>query len=228
MGVPTAAIEFPSGNVRDYATAIGLNAALDGEDRYTFERKNEGTNYSGLVLLATPEETDRATSQINGCIRALFPEPENLHFVRTLCEVVGDLHDNVWSHGKATGFSMAQKWRNPHARDAYHLEFALADCGYGFRRELLRVGLTAEAASDRSAIEWCLVKGHSSKNLKCVDEWAQTLPPDIMGNPIPGVGKARESDNHHQGLGLAKLVGVSGDIPRGVMDGVRERDANPY
>lgn len=205
-GVTSAGVDFPSHNVRDYASAIGVDAALDGCDPYAFVRRNQGATYSGLVRLASPEQTDTATSQINGCIRALFRNDCNQPFVRELTGVVGDLHDNVWSHGKHTGFSMAQRWRDPQQSGEYFLEFGLADCGYGFRRELNRVGLYAYTTSDRDAIEWCLTEGNSSKNQRHQDAWTQRLPEDMMLNPIPKIGSPISTENHHQGLGLAKLV----------------------
>jgi DNA-binding beta-propeller fold protein YncE len=49
------------------------------------------------------------------------------------------------------------------------------------------------------------------KESKKADDWAQWLPSDIMGNPMPNIGRVRESHNHHQGLGLAKLVSLVKD-----------------
>ncbi|MDO9316599.1 MAG: hypothetical protein Q7V56_00160 [Gammaproteobacteria bacterium] len=69
--------------------------------------------------------------------------------------VVGELHDNVWSHGKSTGFSMAQKFKVPYEED-YFIEFALADMGLGLRGEMIRAG--KEVSSHEAAIEWCLKK----------------------------------------------------------------------
>jgi hypothetical protein len=203
-GLGTQQLRFWSQEQRGYASAVGLDLALDHRDGYPYERRNEGKNYSGLVLLASAEATDKATEDVNGCIRTLFQDENLQSFVRNLCDVVGDLHDNVWSHGKSTGYSMAQKWRKT-GTDDYYLEFALADSGLGFLRELQRVGLK-EANSHEAAIKWCIVKGNSSKRVKPIDEWEQRLPADVSGNPIKGIGKPRESDYHHLGLGLWKLV----------------------
>ncbi len=149
-------------------------------------------------------------------------------FASELCDVVGDLHDNVWAHGMATGYSMAQIWK-PDSTE--YIEFGLADCGMGFRRELLRAGV-GNSGSDREAIDWCLKSGNSSKN-KPIDEWAQRLPEDAMGNPAPGVFQQLPSGNHHQGLGLGKLVAlvkrhrgkmwVSSGSATCVMDGAGKR-----
>jgi len=110
----------------------------------------------------------------------------------------------VWSHGKSTGFSMAQKWNKYSDASECFFEFALADCGLGFLRELKRVGLDID--NDEDSIKWCIEKGNSSKKIKGKDEWSQRLPSDLIGNPIPGIGYALESENHHMGLGLAKLM----------------------
>jgi len=187
----------------EYALAIGLENALDGSDSYPFERKNSGRTYSELVHLESSEDTDKATGTINSCIRELFCHQELSNFVGDLCDVVGDLHDNVWSHGMSTGFSMAQIWPKFNSND-YCFEFAVADCGLGFLSELRRVGLNIE--DDAKAIDWCIQKGHSSKKLRPKDDWGQRLPADIAGNPMPGIGQPVVSDNHHMGLGLAKLL----------------------
>ena len=133
-----------------YARAIGIERALGDPDSYPYERVHAGQNYSPLVLLDTPELAERAIGEINGCIRRLFPEDEYSKFVASICELVGDLLDNVWSHGKSSGFSMTQRWGGD--RDGFFFEFAIADCG---------------------------------------------------------LGVVVESDNHHLGLGLAKLVAAT-------------------
>ena len=196
-----------SDNRKSYAVAIALEKALGQTDNYPYERKNSGANYRELVLLNSVDDTDKATSTINNCIRHLFSTIELTSFVQELCDVVGDLHDNVWSHGKSTGFSMAQKWPDYDTKqDCF--EFALADCGLGFLRELKRVGLDIQ--NDKSAIEWCIIKGNSSKIKKQNKntEWSQRLPIDATGNPMPDVGQIIESENQHQGFGLAKLLNL--------------------
>ncbi len=180
---------------RDYASAIGLPKALWGTDDYPFDRINDGRNYSGLEHLASPEETDAATSRVNSCIRTFVGNELPESFTSYLCDVVGDLHDNVWSHGRASGFSMAQKWKVPREDDQY-LEFALADSGLGFLRELRRVGMSVSGDEE----------GHSTKLADPEDDWAQSVPGDIINSPLTGIEKTRTSDNHHMGLGLAKLT----------------------
>lgn len=192
-------LELPK-NLLDYALAIGIEKALGQIDSYTYQRKGAGINYSSLVLLESREDTDQATGEINQCIRKLFSDPQYSGFTSTMCELVGDLLDNVWAHGKSTGISMAQKWNDA---VGFNFEFAIADCGYGFLRELQRVG--KDFQDHKSAIEWCIQKGNSTKKKK-VDTWSQRLPADVMGNPIGKDAHAVESENHHMGLGLAKLV----------------------
>lgn len=190
-----------SGN-SGYAEALRLPIALGASDEYPYNRPNEGRNYSGLVLLESAETTDKASERVNGCIRHIFAGADLDRFVQDLTEVVGDLHDNVWSHGLSTGFSMAQKW--PNSKGTW-FEFSLADCGMGFLRETQRAGIP-NIDSHAGAIEWCIQKGNTSKRTKVRDEFAQSLPPDMMGNPMPGFAAIREKDNHHMGLGLAKLM----------------------
>lgn len=191
---------------REYVAAIALSKALGGRDDFPHERKNKGVNYSTLEHLDQPESIEGATSVINSCIRNTIGGDLPKIFVDMLCGVVGDLHDNVWAHGKASGFSLAQKWKtswNPLSRD-YCLEFALADAGIGFLREVQNAGLNI--ATDRDAIEWCIQEGHSTKKQSSGSDWAQRMPPDLIGNPLRNVEQARFTDNHHMGLGLHKLV----------------------
>lgn len=209
-GVKYDQIRFIDQQHKEYSDAIRLQHALGENDSYPHDRRNEGRYYSGLVLLENYESTDRATKDVNSCIRHLCQGLEVDQFVLALCETVGDLHDNIWSHGMSTGFSMAQRWKKPQSCNDFLFEFALADCGLGFLREMRRVGL--EVANDGEAIEWCIQRGNSSKLVnKKTDSWAQSLPADMIGNPIKGIGKIKDPDNHHQGLGLAKLISLVSD-----------------
>lgn len=190
-----------------YLSAMGFSRAFGQRDDFPFDRKNEGINYSTLAHLDRPESTDDATSTINSCLRNSLGKELPKEFVEMLCDVVGDLHENVWAHGKASGFSLTQKWKtspwNPLSRD-YCLEFALADSGIGFLREVKNVGLGI--TTDKEAIEWCIQEGHSTKRVRPISDWAQRIPPDVIGNPLRGVEQTRVTENHHMGLGLHKLV----------------------
>ncbi|KJV08008.1 hypothetical protein [Methylocucumis oryzae] len=188
-----------------YSQAICLEKVLSNCDNYPYPRINSGANYSQLVLLNSVDDTDKATNTINNCIRHIFTNCNLPEFMHDLCNVVGDLHDNVWSHGKSTGFSMAQKWQDK-SSCSYFFEFALADCGLGFLKELQSSSIGKHINTDKEAIEWCIIEGNSTK--KCTnDDWKQSLPPDTIGSPMPNkIGKPKVSENHHLGLGLAKLV----------------------
>lgn len=137
-------------DTRGYSSAIGVSRALGGADDYEFTRRGEGENYSPLEALTCQEATDGATSRINQCIRThLRFRDSSQPFITMLCSVVGDLHDNVWAHGRSSGFSMAQKWSVRRGEDDAYLEFALADAGIGFRRELHRVGQSTASVDNR-------------------------------------------------------------------------------
>lgn len=186
-----------------YLEAMALSSALWRSDTYNQPRTNEGRNYSVITPLHNIESVDTATASINGCIRSLTHNAQH-QGVADLCHVVGELHDNVWSHGQSSGFSMAQRTKVPNEDDHY-LEFSLADCGAGFLSETNRVGMNLQ--SHQEAIEWCLVEGNSTKHGDDIEEWAQFLPHDnVGGSPFGAQVDTRSDDNHHQGLGLAHLV----------------------
>lgn len=190
-------------NVSGYLQGIGFSQALWGVDEYEYTRRNQGVNYSLLTLLETEEQTDQATTQINGCLRQMVPDSDGLS---SFCHVVGELHDNVWSHGRSTGFSLAQKRAVPNTgRSDHYLEFALADRGIGFKREMNRSGHSID--TDANAIDWCIQEGNSTKHGDDEDEWAQSVPDDLIGGgPFGSNVQTRHNSNHHQGLGLYHLV----------------------
>lgn len=168
----------------------------------SINRMNSGKNYSPLTPLIHPSEVDVANTTINSCIRNLVSNQRS-EGISDLCKVVGELHDNVWSHGKSTGFSMAQRTKVPLTNGKDHfLEFALADCGLGFLEELKRAKINTN--SHEEAIKWCMKEGNSSK-LKDSDEWVQRLPEDHLGEDPMGCGEYIP-ENNHQGLGLAHLI----------------------
>lgn len=206
--IPEENCELPG---EGYMKAIGMHKALWGTDRYEQERVNVGRNYSLVTALQSVEAVDTATSSINSCIRQLtFPDREVLPTgITELTHVVGELHDNVWSHGRSTGFSFALKSAVPHTqRTEHYLEFALADCGLGFLGELRRANFR-EIENHQQAIEWCIQEGNSSKHADLQDDWGQQLPPDFLGRSVFGVGVAvKEKENNHQGLGLAHLMSL--------------------
>lgn len=206
-GVQMMNITMPR-RIERYAEAIGLNRLLSGEDPYGQARINEGKTYSTLTLLDSADAEDRATQRINGCIRHIVGADESYQrFVSDLCSVVGEIHNNVWSHGMSTGISMAQKWKDYQDKNHSYLELALADCGHGFLRELKRVGSHCETHEE--AISWCIQEGNSTKKHRAnTDPLLQRMPSDLINNPIPGIAVSLANDNNHMGLGLYKLVSL--------------------
>jgi hypothetical protein len=206
-------VVFDNENHKGYFSAVGLAKAVWGVDDYQYERKNAGLNYAPLTALASQDDVDKATAQINSCLRSFARSgPEDYvssPAFKELTHVVGEMHDNVWSHGLNTGFSVAQRHAIKNG-SGYAIEFSLADCGMGFLQELKRSRIASAKgiATDREAVEWCIQEGNSSKLAKLEDEWAQAVPDDHLGSsPFGGIAVARSGNgNHHQGLGLAKLL----------------------
>ena len=190
---------------KGYLGAIALSEALWGVDDYEYKRTHESENYSRLTLLDNVEATDQASTSVCSCIRKFFGGRQSLG-LSDLIHVVGEMHDNVWSHGNSTGFSLAQKWCVPFSQGRDHfLEFALADYGCGFLNEMRRAGYAVN--TDQEAIDWCIQEGNSTKHSDSIDGWAQALPYDSLGTSPYGDGTSTCSEvNHHQGLGLAHLV----------------------
>lgn len=197
-----------------YFDAIGLSLAIWDVDDYPYQRVGCGSNYSMMTRLNSADNTDRCTTDINNCLRNMTPNRSD--GFSNLTHVVGELHDNVWSHGMGTGFSLAQKYQVPFSNGQdYYLEFALADSGLGYLREMKRAGFDIE--SHQEAIDWCVREGNSTKHSDTQDEWAQTVPADLAGgSPMSYSVGTRVSANHHQGLGLDHLLrlvkGYSGEL----------------
>ncbi|ATD64319.1 hypothetical protein CGZ65_01430 [Neisseria weixii] len=126
--------QVQSESIQSYLATIGFNEAL-WNIPCTNYRHNIGSTYSVLTLLDNEEATDSANTQIISCI-SNFTTNYQSEGLNSLKEVIGEVHDNVWSHGKSTGFSMTQLYKK-----AGKIEFALADLGGGFLKELNRVNL---------------------------------------------------------------------------------------
>lgn len=214
--IPKAALTFVDAKNAGYFSAMGLSKALWGEDDYRQVRSNAGANYAPITHLDSRNAVDDATQQINGCLRKMaanspyFDYRESEAF-QELMHVVGELHDNVWSHGMERGFSAAQRAKSVKKGV---IEFALADTGLGFLGELLLSGIARkhDITTDREAIEWCIQEGNSSKLAQHQDEWGQALPDDHLGgSPFGSTVSTRilSNGNHHQGLGLAKLISLA-------------------
>ena len=198
---------FPNKKLEEYSSALGLSLVLTGHDDYPNERINNGCNYSTIQLLDDEDASETAMANVNGCIRRMIKETSTPGIV-DLCNVIGELHNNVWAHGRSTGFSCAQKYADFSIGGEKVIEFALADRGFGFMREMRRVG--KEVATDCEAIKWCIEEGHSTKLADKKDEFAQTVRADnIGGSPFgKGVNTKTEIVVNHQGLGLFKLISL--------------------
>ena len=193
-----------------YLETLGLHNILWGKALPT--RRNEGRNYTAITQLCSAEATDDVTASINGCLRHFtgYTNGDIPDGLSQLNHVVGELLDNVWSHGQSTGFSMAQKTAVPYSDGSdYYLEFSVVDKGLGFFEETKRTGKAREhnINSDSEALLWCIEKGNSTKHADDVDDWGQQLPPGHVGSSPYGAGIGSNYEvNHHQGLGLAHLV----------------------
>ena len=149
--------------------AINLHGALWGEDQYQQERVNVGRNYSLVTALTNVEAVDVATGSINSCVRQLtFPDRDPRDCPKGLTDlthVIGELHDNVWSHGKSTGFSFAQRSAVPHTQKKEHyLEFS-ENCGELVYPELRLTRMRSHGVFKRDihlSMLICRMIGHSS------------------------------------------------------------------
>lgn len=200
----------------NYLSALGLSKVLWGLDDYQYCRRNAGSRYARLTHISSRDAVDVGTEQINGCLRQMAAESScnysNSPAFQELLHVVGELHDNVWSHGLDSGFSTAQR-RSDRSGNGL-IEFSLADTGMGFLAELRTSGISRfeDITTHQEAIEWCIQEGHSSKLADHEDEWGQSLPEDHVGrNPFGNHVRTRNvrNGNHHQGLGLAKLLSLA-------------------
>ena len=188
-------------DAESYLRTIGVYEKLWGMTD-NWQRPNKGYRYATLAKLEDPYAVNAANDQLKSCINSNLPHDIPPASRTALNHVIGELHDNVWSHGKSTGFSMAQYYDKKK-----RIEFAVADLGGGFLSVLQNAGIDAE--SHTAAIHWCLQEGNSSvkekqKRMKH-DDFIQSLPDDFIGNPM-GNSALHCEENHHQGFGLAELV----------------------
>lgn len=186
-----------------YLKVINFNYTVFSQGKAdTIARPNAAINYSPLVRLASANDVDNATSTINSCIRHFAGNNPNMSL---LYKVVGELHDNVCSHGLKTGFSLAQKTKIPNQND-YYFEFSVADSGLGFLHELKRARIKG-IENDVDAIEWCVMEGHSTKLPP--EDFVQSLREDFLGSvPSSHLVQTRDDGSNHQGLGLFHLISL--------------------
>lgn len=213
-GLTEEQVVFSEERHATYASLLGLSKSLWNNDLYTKNRTNSGIKYSPLGRIDSAEAVDSASSTINSCIGTFLGQLDVPRAsISSFANVIGELHDNVWSHGQFTGFSCAQLWKDARSQSNY-IEFAVADQGLGLLREIKRTGKLPEIQSHEDAIKWCIQEGHSTKKLQD-DDWAQSMPCDMMFNPLGSI-KIKTKENNHQGLGLHKLVETvntfSGDL----------------
>lgn len=180
----------PNDYVASYLDTIDFFNLVWDEPR-TNKQRTVGRSYCPLIELSSPEHTDNATTIICNILETRCGEE-----AYSVIDVIGELIDNVWSHGKALGYAVAQV-------SGDEIKFAVVDIGKGFKNVLQEANILG-INSDIDAINWSIQKGHTSKGQ--IDEWAQSLPFDSYENPFPSVVPIKEEENHHEGLGLYKLV----------------------
>lgn len=180
----------PDDNVDSYLNTIDFYNLVWNEPR-TNKQWAVGRSYCPLIELSSPEHTDTATTIIGNILERRCGED-----AYSVIDVIGELIDNVWSHGKALGYAVAQVSRDD-------IKFSVVDIGKGFKNVLQEANISG-IKSDIDAINWSIQKGHTSKGQE--DEWAQFLPFDSYEDPFSSGVPIKEEENHHEGLGLYKLV----------------------
>lgn len=189
-------VEFLDDSER-YAKSIGLLDAVNGERPRPKLGALSGKSYSPLCRIDDQADVDSANHLVSSTLEShLVGNPRLLSVVR---QVVGEIHDNVWSHARGVGFSACQIYGTTEADRL--VQFAVADCGAGFLRNARRV--LSSLSDDFEAIEWCLEKNNTSAGMP--HEFAQRIDPDDPFGGLPPGVPTRTSSNHHQGLGLYKL-----------------------
>ena len=181
-----------------YARTTGLKDVLEGNYRFPQRGGLEGKTYSKLARLSSHPEVDRCNEVIGDLIHHQLAKasPSAVH---EFSKVVGELHDNVASHARGTGFSCVQCYDDA---TGTRIEFAVADAGCGMLRNVKSQVPTLDG--DTQAIRWCLVRGNTTAS-KSEDQWEQWLPDDALSNPYPPSVKVRSVEDHHCGEGLWKL-----------------------
>ncbi|GAA6136115.1 hypothetical protein NBRC116188_29050 [Oceaniserpentilla sp. 4NH20-0058] len=195
-------------DIEGYASVIGFSQVLG--DTTPVNRPKDGSDYSSMEKLEDDQSADAGKSRIGNCLREMLntnklknSDPVKIA-INDLIGVIGELHDNVVSHSKGIGFSVAQSHPFYKYKQGRFLSFAIADNGIGFLSEL-KARKVADINTDQEAIAWCIVKNNTSKRKSVDDEWAQRVPSDAHVNPFGPHITTKDKDNNHQGLGLDKL-----------------------
>ena len=188
------------GDCESYAQNNGLLDCLAGKYQFPLPSGRQGVTYTKLTRLQNHVEVDACNAVVNSLIHqhvdTVSPEAAN-----HLCQIVGELHDNVASHARGWGFSCAQVYPERN-QGAVRLNFAIADGGCGMLQNVQRI--RPDIQTDGDAIQWCLGQGNTTARQK--DEWAQRLPDDYMIAPFPDSVTRYSQENHHMGLGLWQLA----------------------
>lgn len=190
---------------KEYLHNIGFYKELYQVPLNTSQR-NSGYTYSPLTLIDFHDNVNTATTTVTSCIQSHLND-NNL--VGQLANVICELHDNVCSHGKSFGFSMAQVYKD-------RIEFAIADLGGGFLRVLQRAGVPG-ITTDLEAIKWCLQKNNTSTKYEKHNDFEQSLPEDFMGISPMGCNSRFRTEDNHQGLGLDFLVDLHKKFSRSIL-----------
>ena len=190
---------------KEYLYNIGFYKELYQVPLNTHQR-NSGYTYSPLTLIDFHDNVNTATTTVTSCIQNHLND-NNL--VGQLANVICELHDNVCSHGKSFGFSMAQVYTD-------RIEFAIADLGGGFLRVLQKAGVPG-ITTDLEAIQWCLKKNNTSTKYEKHDDFEQSLPEDFMGISPMGCNSRFRTEDNHQGLGLDFLVDLHKKFSRSIL-----------
>jgi hypothetical protein len=184
-----------SGVCESYAENIGLSSVLNGREPNPTVGSLAGRTYTPLTRLQVHAQVDPCNAILNGLFENQLQGYAPL-FVRGICKVVGELHDNVASHARGQGFSAAQVFRS--GATPSRLQFAVADAGCGFLSNVARK--VAGIADHGAAIDWALRSGNTTAR-PAHDPMRQRWAP---GQPDLQADFGEEEDNH-QGLGLSKL-----------------------
>ncbi len=180
---------------QEYAEMIGLTEAIRGDHPVGKPGGLHGRSYSRLSRLAFESEVDSCNKVISDVLHNALDVGPNAGYINTIAKVVGELHDNVPSHARGTGFSAAQVYSTD---GNYRLEFAIADGGCGMLHNVQ--GMDSSVATDQEAISWCLQRGNTTAG--SADDWEQRMPEDYLVSPFPQSVSFITTQNHHVGEGL--------------------------
>ena len=179
--------------VRKYSDYAQLSYVLNGCYANPKQASYQKT-CSRLCQIKDQTDIDVATSSIRALLRTHLDH--KFRVIQDIIKVVGELHDNIFSHAEGLGYSMAQIYKGNTPR----VEFAVVDAGIGLKRSVRAV---KAVKTDQEAVALCIGKGFSTKKLS--SSWAQKIDRDVP-NPFSDNVPTRRSSDNHQGLGLYLLT----------------------